>query len=344
MKHRIRYFVIAVWLLMGVAFPVSAANAPGSVSETTQVTITAKLVPNVALDRGATPVDVEIIINGESTGFTAPHTFVLKRGERYEIRGRAQGYIDDYRVKSFTNETDSYQLSLRLNTIGFFFYILPALLWGALLTLGLTIVAVFNGIIIGTLAGIGRVIKNKIANIISGIYVDFIRGTPLLVQIFMFHFGLPPILGTLGKMLGMGDGSSVYVPALVSAIFTLSINSGAYIAEIVRAGIQSIDRGQMEAGRSLGLTYRQALRHIILPQAFKRIIPPLGNEFIAMLKDSSLVSVIALEELVRTGQLLQGRFYRSTEVWFAVAIVFLCLTLPFTRLVAMLERRMKTGD
>jgi len=100
----------------------------------------------------------------------------------------------------------------------------------------------------------------------------------------------------------------------------------------------------MEAARSLGLTYRQALRHVILPQAFKRVIPPLGNEFIAMLKDSSLVSVIAMEELVRTGQLLQGRFYRSTEIWLAVAIIFLCMTLPFTRLVAMLERRMKTGD
>lgn len=330
-------------LIIGCLFLVVPAGADGQTpdaggQEKAVVTVTTKLVPDVGLERGGKSPAVEIFIDGKPTGFTAPHTFVLNPGQRYELRGKARGYTDDFRKISFAPGEHNFQLSLRLNSFSFILYVFPALLWGALLTLGLTVVAVFNGIIIGTLVGIGRVIKSKVVNLIAGFYTDFIRGTPLLVQIFMFHFGLPPLLGLLTGT------DAVYVPAIISAIVTLSINSGAYVAEIVRAGIQSIDRGQMEAARSLGLTYRQALRHVILPQAFKRVIPPLGNEFIAMLKDSSLVSVIAMEELVRTGQLLQGRFYRSTEIWLAVAIIFLCMTLPFTRLVAMLERRMKTGD
>lgn len=330
-------------LIIGFMFLASPAGAVNNLQtpgwpEKALVTITAKLVPDVGQERGGTSPSVHIFIDGKPTGFTAPHTFELTPGQKYEFWGKAPGYSDDYREMSFQPGENKYQLSLRLNSFSFILYVFPALLWGALLTLGLTIVAVFNGIIIGTLVGIGRVVKNKLLNLAAGFYTDFIRGTPLLVQIFMFHFGLPPVLGFFTGT------DTVYVPAIVSAIVTLSINSGAYVAEIIRSGIQSIDRGQMEAARSLGLTYKQALWQVIMPQAFKRVIPPLGNEFIAMLKDSSLVSVIAMEELVRTGQLLQGRFYRSTEVWFAVAIVFLCMTLPFTRLVAMLERRMKTGD
>ena len=207
------------------------------------------------------------------------------------------------------------------------------------MTLFLTIVAVFDGIIIGTFLGVARVIHNKLANMLAGIYVDFIRGTPLLVQIFMIHFGSPPILGAL-----FNHGQPIPINPFISALVALSVNSGAYVAEIVRAGIQSIDRGQMEAARSLGMSYRQAMRHIILPQALKRVIPPLGNEFIAMLKDSSLVSVIGMEELVRKAQVIVTRSYRPTETWLEVGLIFLVMTIPFTRIVAHLERRLKTGD
>ncbi|HOP74907.1 MAG TPA: amino acid ABC transporter permease [Bacillota bacterium] len=216
---------------------------------------------------------------------------------------------------------------------------LPTLLKAAGMTLFLTIIAVFNGIIIGTLTGIARVVHNKILNTIAGIYVDFTRGTPLLVQIFMIHFGTPPIIGHL-----MGTGNPIPINPFVSALLALSINSGAYVAEIIRAGIQSIDIGQMEAARSLGMTYRQAMRFVILPQALKRVIPPLGNEFIAMLKDSSLVSVIGMEELVRRAQVIVTRTYRPTETWIEVGLIFLLMTIPFTRLVAYLERRLKTSD
>ncbi|MGE5582883.1 MAG: amino acid ABC transporter permease [Bacillota bacterium] len=216
---------------------------------------------------------------------------------------------------------------------------LPNLLLGMLMTIFLTIIAEFNGIVIGTLTGVARVIHSKFLNLIAGIYVDFIRGTPLLVQIFMIHFGTPPILGAL-----FNNGQPIPINPFVSALLALSINSGAYIAEIVRAGIQSIDKGQMEAARSLGMTYRQAMSHIVLPQALKRVIPPLGNEFIAMLKDSSLVSVIGMEELVRKAQVIVTRSYRPTETWLEVGLIFLMMTIPFTRIVAKLERRLKVGD
>ncbi len=124
----------------------------------------------------------------------------------------------------------------------------------------------------------------------------------------------------------------------------MSINSGAYIAEIVRAGIQSIDRGQTEAARSLGLTAGQSMRYVIFPQAIRRIIPPLGNEFIAMLKDSSLVSVIALEELLRKGQVVITRTFRPFEVYMVVAIIYLIMTLAISRLVSWSERKLRVVD
>lgn len=209
--------------------------------------------------------------------------------------------------------------------------IMPALLVGTRLTVELAIIAVAIGLVIGSFAGIGRVGGNRIVRIITGIYVDFIRGTPLLVQLFLVYFGLPSLIGRP-------------IPPFLAAIAAMGINSGAYIAEIVRAGIQSIDRGQIEAARSLGLTYSQSMRYIIFPQAFRRIIPPLGNEFIAMLKDSSLVSVIALEELLRKGQVVITRTFRPFEVYMVVALIYLTMTLAISRLVAWSEKRLKIVD
>lgn len=208
---------------------------------------------------------------------------------------------------------------------------LPLLAEGTLLTLELTFIAVSLGFVIGTFAGIGRLSKNKFVKAIAAIYIDFIRGTPLLVQILLVYMGLPQIIGRP-------------IPAMIAAIVSLSINSGAYVAEIVRAGIQSIDKGQMEASRSLGMTYGQTMRYIILPQAFRRIIPPLGNEFIAMLKDSSLVSVIALEELMRKAQLVYTRDYRPFDILFAVSIIYLIMTLSISQLVRYSERRLRVSD
>ena len=205
---------------------------------------------------------------------------------------------------------------------------LPLLGIGALVTIEITAVSVFLGTCIGLMVGIAELARYPWIRIPAKIYVDFIRGTPLLVQIFIIYFALPIILGTR-------------IEPFVAAVAACSINSGAYVAEIFRAGIQSIDKGQMEAGRSLGMSWTQTMRHIVIPQAFRRTIPQLGNEFIAMLKDSSLVSVIGFEELTRKGQLVIASTYGSLEIWTAVAIIYLIMTLSITRFVAFLEKRFK---
>lgn len=207
---------------------------------------------------------------------------------------------------------------------------LPLLLQGAWLTIQLTSISVFFGILVGTIAGMLRLSKGPM-RYLAGAYVDFIRGTPLLVQIFIIYYGFPALIQNP-------------VPPYVAAIIALSLNCGAYVAEIVRSGIQSIEKGQTEAALSLGLTPNKTMRYIILPQAFRRIIPPLGNEFIALLKDSSLVSVIALEELVRRAQVIIGRTFRPFELWLAVALIFLVMTFTISRLVNYVERRLKVGD
>ena len=208
---------------------------------------------------------------------------------------------------------------------------LPLLLMGAVVTVRITALSVFLGIIGGLFVGIARISGSRVLRLVSAVYVDFLRGTPLLVQIFLVYFALPVLTGQR-------------INPFIAAIAACSINSSAYIAEIFRAGIQSVDAGQMEAGRSLGMTWGQTMRYIIVPQAFKRVIPPLGNEFIVLLKDSSLVSVIGFEELTRRGQLIIARTYASLEIWVCVALIYLVMTISISRLVAWLERRFKTDD
>ena len=203
---------------------------------------------------------------------------------------------------------------------------LPILLMGAGVTIEITAFSVAIGFFIGLFVGIARISQFKILRIMAAVYADCIRGTPLLVQIFLIYFALPMAIGQR-------------VEPFIAAVAACGINSGAYVSEIFRAGIQAIDVGQMEAGRSLGLTWWQTMRFIILPQAFKNILPPLGNEFIAMLKDSSLVSVIGFEELTRRGQLIIAQTYGSFEIWMTVAVLYLIMTMAISRIVALLEKR-----
>lgn len=207
---------------------------------------------------------------------------------------------------------------------------IPLLLKGAAVTVEITALSVGLGLLIGMIFGIARLCNNKFIRGVAAVYVDFIRGTPLLVQIFLVYFALPPVLG-------------MRIDPFIAAVAACSINSGAYVAEIFRSGIQSIDPGQMEAARALGLSWGKTMRFVILPQAFKRILPPLGNEFITMLKDSSLVSVIGFEELTRTGQLIISRTYAAFEIWIVVAIIYLVMTLAISRFVAYMEKRFNRG-
>jgi arginine/lysine/histidine/glutamine transport system substrate-binding and permease protein len=206
---------------------------------------------------------------------------------------------------------------------------IPILLQGALVTLQLTIVSVVFGLIGGSLIGILRLSNFKPVRWIARAYVDFFRGTPLLVQIFMIYFGIPAIIQELGLTFTFNR--------FAAAVIALSLNSAAYIAEIVRAGIQSIETGQAEAAQSLGLDSVQTMRYVIFPQAFRRMIPPLGNEFISLLKDTSLVAVIGFEELFRKGQLIVSENYRAFEIYAAVAVVYLCLTLLSSQAFSKLE-------
>lgn len=203
---------------------------------------------------------------------------------------------------------------------------IPLLSQGMKMTIQLTVIAVAVGTVIGLFVSLFRISRFKPFSLLAKFYVDFFRGTPLLVQILLIHQGVPQLIGIKS-----------FSPYL-SGTIALSLNSGAYIAEIFRAGIKSIHQGQMEAARSLGMTYPQAMIYVILPQAFKRSIPPLGNEFIAMLKDSSLVSIIALQELMMSGRIVVGRSFRYFETWIVVALLYLVMTLTISQFVSYLER------
>lgn len=208
---------------------------------------------------------------------------------------------------------------------------LPLLLAGAGVTIEITAIAVGLGFIFGLITSVCRLSGVKTLQVIAVCYVNIIRGTPMLVQIFLIYFALPMVIGER-------------INPFVAAVAACSINSGAYVSEIFRAGIQSVDKGQMEAGRSLGLSWMQTMRYVIMPQAFKHVIPPLGNEFISMTKETSLVSVIGFEELTRRGQLTIAKTYGSFEIWLTVAAIYLVMTLTIARLVSYLERRFATDD
>ncbi|KKG12725.1 MULTISPECIES: amino acid ABC transporter permease [unclassified Methanosarcina] len=168
-------------------------------------------------------------------------------------------------------------------------------------------------------------------------YIDFIRGTPLFVQILLFYYGIP------GLIFGL-TGEPFMIDPIIAGIAVCSINSGAYNAEIIRAGIKSVDRGQMEAARSLGMTERQAMREVIVPQAVRLIIPPLGNEFIALLKDSSLLAIISVHELSKNGMLYVSKTFATFPTYISVALVYLALTMGISRVLNYIERRLGVSD
>ena len=196
---------------------------------------------------------------------------------------------------------------------------------GLLATFTVTLVSIFFALVIGLFAGLGRISHNKAINRLSTVYVEIIRGIPLLVQLFYIYYALGPLLKLKGP------------PA---AILAMSICYGAYMAEIFRAGIQSIPKGQMEAALALGMSRATAMRRVIIPQTVKVILPPIGNEFIALLKDSSLVSILAVSDLLRRGREYASTSFRYFESYTVIALIYLVMTLFFSRLVAMMEERL----
>lgn len=207
---------------------------------------------------------------------------------------------------------------------------LPQLLRGAWVTVEITSVSLLLGCFMGLVVGLGRL--NPERRIVYGIctaYVAVIRGTPLLVQLFILFFGLPQF--------------GILWPAFFCGVIGLGIYSGAYVSEVVRGAIQSVDRGQMEAARSLGMSSGLAMRSVVLPQAVVRMIPPLGNEFIALIKNSALVSLLTIHDVMHEGQKIISVSYRSLEVYLAIAVVYFVLTGATTLALRHIEKRLRAG-
>ncbi len=201
----------------------------------------------------------------------------------------------------------------------------PFLLRGAVYTVQVSVLAIAVGLVLGWLFGLAAVSGVTALRAVPGCYVQFIRGTPLLVQIFLIYFGLPA--------LGLN------LPAYWSGVIALGLNSGGFQAEIVRAGIESIDRGQTEAARSIGMSRFQTLVFILVPQTIRRVIPPLTNELITLVKSSSLLSAIAALELTHAGQLIIARTFAPFEIYAAVALIYLVMVGVLSRASALLEKR-----
>jgi glutamine transport system permease protein len=214
----------------------------------------------------------------------------------------------------------------QFNWVGVIDYI-PALLQGLYYTLLVSVVGLIIGFILGAIFGLGRISRSRIVYSLSTVYIEVLRGTPVLVQAIWIYFALPLIIG-------------FNIPSLTAGIVVIGLNSGAYIAEIVRGAVQSVEKGQMEAGRSLGLSQHLTMRYVIWPQAFKRMIPPLGNQFIISIKDTSLLSVILVPELIFQGRLVASNHFNAVEIYTTVAIFYLVITLTLSKVLNVMEKRL----
>lgn len=208
---------------------------------------------------------------------------------------------------------------------------------GTVLTLELSLLTVIFGCLIGFIATLAKRSKFKLFNVLANIYTQVIRGTPILLQLYFLRYALPSIGINIPMTPGIDpDGK------LLTCLIALSINSGAYVCEIFRAGLDSVDKGQSEAARSLGLNAKQTMRFIILPQAVKTILPTLGNEFIMMIKESSLVSTLGVFDIMYTQNIVKSLTYKTFEPLIIVAVIYLVITTVLTGLIGMLERKLNT--
>ncbi len=215
-----------------------------------------------------------------------------------------------------------------------FNFIIP----GIRITFGATFVSFLIALILGLFLGIGRISDNKFLSTISRTYIEFVRGIPILILIFTMAF---VVVVDAAEFLNINNGN---VPMIIRAIIALSVFYGAYIAEVFRAGIESVPVGQREGGASLGLSERQVMRHIVLPQAFRNMLPALGNDFISMMKDSSLLSVLAVQDLTYKGRLYSGSTFRFQETYLVLTVLYLCITLLLSSLQRQLEKKLENSE
>ncbi|ULL15837.1 amino acid ABC transporter permease [Paenibacillus sp. H1-7] len=211
---------------------------------------------------------------------------------------------------------------------------------GAKITLLLSLFTVILGVVLGVILALMRLSRIAPLKMFATAYIEFIRGTPLLVQLFLFYYGLPKLGIQFPDVPALGTA----FPEFMAGVIALSVNSAAYVAETFRAGIQAIDKGQMEAARSLGMPHSMAMRYIILPQAIRNVLPALGNEFIVIIKESSIVSVIGISELMYNADTVRGNSFRAFEPLIVVAIIYFVITFTLSKVLGIAERRMRTSD
>lgn len=255
----------------------------------------------------------------ETKGKNSKVTLVSETSEVVDIEVAADSVKVSEGEDLFEGDTVGFSKKMRLGP----------LMLGLWTTLWLSAISSFFALILGLLTGLARISKNITLRGLASIYVECIRGTPLLVQIFIAYFFLGTVFNLSRNVCGIG---------------ALALFAGAYVAEIVRAGIQSIPKGQMEASRSLGMSAFQTMKDVILPQAFKKILPPLSGQFISLIKDSSLVSVIAITDLTKSGREIITSTFATFEVWIVVAAMYLLVTSVLSQLVYYMERRLAISD
>jgi polar amino acid transport system permease protein len=215
---------------------------------------------------------------------------------------------------------------------------------GVLVSIGITAISFILIVVLGLFGGLGRLSKNKIFQGIATLYVEVIRGVPLMVQLLFWYFAFPAVIQNFGKAINFDPFKTYFANPVAMAILGLTVCYGAYMSEIYRAGIQSIGKGQMEAARSLGMSQFQAMRYVILPQALRVVLPPMGNEFISLLKDSSLVSVVAVADLTRRGREFMSQTATPIETWTIVALLYLVMTILSARVVNWIEKKTRTTE
>lgn len=308
-------------LLLAVILIVMAAGTYGSVKRIDYEWRWYR-VPQYFLYKAEDPIKIPddgVVEEIATTGGTATITVNLVDGSRQVLEVEADTIRAEQGEELFIGDTVGYVATWRLGP----------LLTGLVTTMWISAAASVLGLAIGLIAGLMKISRNYTVSMLAAIYVEIIRGTPLLVQIFIAYFFIGTVFNLDRNVAGIG---------------ALALFAGAYVAEIVRAGIQSIPKGQMEAARSLGMSLPQAMTEIILPQALKRILPPLSGQFISLIKDSSLVSVIAITDLTKSGREIITSTFATFEIWLVVAAMYLIVTSLLSQFVFYLERRLAISD
>ncbi len=261
---------------------------------------------------------------------------ITTQGKKATITIKGLDGSESYQVPAAGINVEENEMISIGDTLATFMEWKPGLLLiGLWITLKISVIATILGVIIGIIGGLSRISSNPALKWTTVIYVEIIRGSPLLVQIIIWYFVLGTVINQLLSAYGLGR-----LPALWYGVASLACFAGAYVTEIVRAGIQSIHRGQAEAARSLGMSYAQSMLHIILPQALRRILPPLAGQFISLIKDSSLLGVIAIRELTKAAREAVTASLQPFEVFFMLAALYLVLTFTLSMVVQRLEKRM----